>query len=380
MIGKHAAEAADRVIGELEENTGITDVTKVILGLPLGFLSPTGEIRKEIRLEIKELMRELDLRPAGFVPIYQAIIHKLHHDEGVPPSIILLGINHSTIAVSLYKIGVLAGIREIEKTKDMAASVEESLKSFTDQEVLPARMYLYGSPQSILEEAKSELLRHSWTATVSFLHFPKIDVVSDLFIVDAISLAGASELGQTVDSTEEEAEPAVEETPQAAPQETAAPTSVSPEEVLQEEVKEVENPEETEETEENEAIEDAASEDKIETGEESDEEVTNEVAFAKEAIAEDFGGQEKEQSEDANVVMVDAESLGFKKNTDVLEEQEQLDEVKQRGMPEPVNAEPSIPRPRATIAMPKVDVGAAFGFLKRLSSLLEDINTGHMFR
>ncbi len=310
------AEVADRVIGELEEKTRVTDVTKVILGLPLGLLSPTGEIRKEVRKEIKELMSELDLTPVGFVPIYQAIIYKLKHDEGVPPSVILLGMNNTTIVVSLYKIGTLVGVREIEKTKDIASSVEESLKSFTDLEVLPARMFLYGLPQGSLEEAKSELLRHSWTTTASFLHFPKIDVISDLFIVDAISLAGASELGTTVDDASEKEVP------------------VTQKQVVEAEKTEVE----------------------AETREKPIDVVTQEVQEAQEAIAEDLSEPEKKQNEDANVVMVDAESLGFKKDTDVLEEQEQIEEVKQRGVPQ------------APIAIPKVDVGKTFDSLKRIIS------------
>jgi hypothetical protein len=317
------AEAADRVIGELEEKTGITDVTKVILGLPLGFLSPTGEIRKEVRQEIKELMSELELTPVGFVPIYQAIIYKLKHDEGVPPSVILLGINDSTIAVSLYKIGTLSGIREIEKTDDIARSVAESLKSFTDLEVLPARMYLYGSLQGSLDEAKSELLKHSWTTTVNFLHFPKIDVVSDLFIVDAISLAGSSELAgagklkTSVHPTEESTTPPAEEKPFEEPEQSEVETENSEE--LPEETENIEEP-----------VDD----------------VTQEVSDAQEAISEDFAEPESKKNEDANVVMVDAESLGFKKDVDVLEKPEEA--------------------PHKPIVIPKVEVGTILDSLKRI--------------
>ena len=59
----------------------------------------------------------LELTPIGFVPLSQAMMYKLKKDEGVPPSVILLGITDTTIAVSLYKIGVLAGVRDIEKNR-----------------------------------------------------------------------------------------------------------------------------------------------------------------------------------------------------------------------------------------------------------------------
>jgi hypothetical protein len=99
-------ESIDRLIGMLEEKTKITDVTKVILGLPSAYLEANGNIRKEVRKEIKDLTHILELEPIGFVPVPQAMMYKLKKDEGIPPSIILLGISETIVAVSLYKIGV----------------------------------------------------------------------------------------------------------------------------------------------------------------------------------------------------------------------------------------------------------------------------------
>jgi hypothetical protein len=291
-------EAIDRLIGMLEEKTGITDVTKVILGLPLAYIEENGDIRKEIRKEIKELTRILELVPIGFVPLSQAMMYKLKKDEGVPPSVILLGITDATIDVSLYKIGVLAGVRDIERKNDVALSVEEGLKSFTDLEVLPARVLLYGSDTSLLEEIKGELLRHQWTATVNFLHFPKIEIVSDAFIIDSISLAGASELGHTVELEQEQQEDASlsQESKKEEPAAEEAGEEITPEEELEEEL-------------------------------DDEEKVTEEVIDAQNIIEKDFTTQEAQP--EANVVMVDAESLGFKKDVDILEEEQQLQEARE---------------------------------------------------
>ena len=359
-------DAADRTIGELEQQTGITDVTNVILGLPLAFLSPTGEIRKEVRVEIKELMKLLDLTPVGFVPIYQAIIYKLKHDEGVPPSVILLGINDKTIAVSLYKIGALAGIREIEKTKDLSGGVEESLKSFTDQEVLPARMLLYGSPQAALEEAKSELLRHSWTTAVNFLHFPKIDVISELFIVDAISLAGSSELKGSVESVAEETQ-----TPSVQPEPEPEKEEVPSVEQTLEEARAVEEEEPVEEEEA--SLEEKADKAAVDETTDEPEDVEEEVLEAQEAIAEDLSTTEENSKEESNVVMVDAESLGFKKDVDILEEEEQLRDARGKGEKIPVE---EVEEPPMRFQMPSVNITGYFDRVKSLMSGFRDASHG----
>lgn len=301
-------QSVDRLLGALEQKTGRTDVSTAILGLPAVYLTATGEIKKEVRGEIKELAKTLELTLAGFVPLHQAIIFKLKTDEGVPPSVILLGINSKTVAVSLYKIGSLVGLRDLEKHEDIALGVEEGLKSFTEMEVLPARILLYGSEQSELEEVKEKLLHHQWTTRANFLHFPKIEIVSIDMIIDSISLAGASEMEKAAIGEDEDEKTEPTPTPQTAP-------------LAREEADETELQDEVEAERKEEEIEEEA-------GTEEEKLVEDEVAAASQALTEDFA-VDKETQEDANVVVVDAESLGFKKDADVLEEREQVERVPQ---------------------------------------------------
>jgi hypothetical protein len=308
---KERTEAVDSLLGALEEKSGLSEITTTILGLPSVYLTSTGEIQKEIRHEVKILAKELDLKLAGFVPLSQAVIFKLKTDEGVPPSVILLGINTKTIALSLYKIGTLVDVRDLEKHDDIAASVESGLKSFTQMEVLPARILLYGATPQELEDAKASLLHHPWTTKANFLHFPKIDIISAEMVIHAISLAGASELSSAV-SESQDAEPQEENVSATADASVAAATVVPN--------AEVDDKEETVE-----ATADAAPEEDEELEEEDDgEEETataisdedREVAEAEEVLREDFAVGE-DTVQDANVVMVDAASLGFKKHTEV---------------------------------------------------------------
>lgn len=191
-------EAADRAIAALEEKSATSDFHKVTLGLPFAYLTGEGDIKKDIRGHIKKLTETLELKPMGFVPVYQAIVYKLKKDEGVPPSVILVGVEKQSITVSVYKVGNLIGLRQLAKEDDIAMGIEDALKGFQDLEVLPSRMRLYGSDGDTLAAAKSELLRYPWPTKVNFLHFPKIETISHEELITAISLAGASELGEMV--------------------------------------------------------------------------------------------------------------------------------------------------------------------------------------
>lgn len=259
-------DAVDHLLGALEEKTNTSEVTTTILGLPPSYLTPIGEIKKEIRAQVKLLSEELELTLAGFVPLHQAIIFKMKMDEGVPPSVIVLGINGQTISISLYKIGSLIDVREVEKHDDIALDIEHGLKSFNEVEVLPARILLHGGDDHVLSNIKVKLMRHSWTTKANFLHFPKIEVVAFDYIVDAVSLAGASEMKNEMGEDE------------------GTETITVPEQV----------------------------------NDQADDVIEKEVKEAQKEIDEEYNVVSR--SEDDNVEMVDAETLGFARNEDILEE------------------------------------------------------------
>jgi hypothetical protein len=258
--------AIDDALAAVEDTAGTTDYAKTVLGLPLTYLTETGEITKDVRVHIKEITKELELAPIGFVPVHQALIYKLKKDEGVPPSVILLGISHHDVSLSLYKVGALSGQKTLKYNGDIAIQVEELLKQFKDLEVLPARILLYGNDGKDLGEVKSDLLKYPWTTRVNFLHFPKIEIVTPEEVVAAISLAGASELTNRMREEHGKAE--------AAPPDTVTAQAL--------------------------------------TGDDQP------PVEAVDANAEDII-----QEEEPNVVVVEPSHFGFRKNVDVLEETEQ---------------------------------------------------------
>lgn len=253
-------DAIDEALARAEDAVHTTQYSKVVLGLPAAYLTESGEIPKEIRPHIKTITHELALTPIGFVPIEQALVYQLKKEEGIPPSVILLGISKHTISVSLYRVGVLTAHETAPRSGDLAITLEEVLKTFKHVEVLPARIFLYGYSAKILEELKTDLLRYQWTTRLNFLHFPKIEIVKPEGVISAVSIAGASEVSHTVDDVEE-AVPVPETPPLAQPEE---------DDVLESEA---------------------------------------------EAEAEEI-------EEEPNIVAVDPSELGFRKNVDVLEDVE----------------------------------------------------------
>lgn len=287
-------EAADEVVSTLEEKSGAGELHKTVLGFAPEFLTGEGDIQKSIRGDIKRLTTMLDLKPVGFVNIETAIIFQIKHEEGVPPSVILLHVAGEELRVSLYRVGNLVGERTIHISEFVVEDVETAIKSFPDIEVLPSRMILYGGNKETVDTIKSQLLTHQWTTRANFLHYPTIDVFELEHVAHAVALAGASEL--TASFVDEKIEEQEEEKPIS--EERLATTVVAQqsaddadEKTMEDVIKEEQEQQEQEQKETEEIQE-----------EKEDEEELLDV-----------------QPEDANVVPVAPESLGFHKETDVLE-------------------------------------------------------------
>jgi ribosomal protein L18 len=201
-------EIADQLIEKLSEYANTDAIHQVVFGLSQDMLTTSGDIEKGIKPELKKLSTMLDLTPVGFVNIDTAVVFQIKHDEGVPPSVILLHVQGEEMFMSLYRVGICAGSRTIPKTEFIVEDVETAIKSYSDIEVLPSRILLFGDDRFSLETIQSQLLTHQWPNRVNFLHYPKIDVMSMEDVARAVALAGASELASTIGIDIEEQEDA----------------------------------------------------------------------------------------------------------------------------------------------------------------------------
>lgn len=289
-------EIADELIEKLSEHAGTDAIHQVVFGLSKDMLTPSEDIEKGVKIELKKMSTMLDLRPVGFVNIDTAVVFQIKHDEGVPPSVILLHVQGDEMLMSLFRVGTCVGTRTITKTEFIVEDVETAIKSFSDIEVLPSRMLLFGDDTVTLETIQSQLLTHQWPNRVNFLHYPKIDVMPLEDVVRAVALAGSSELASAmgIDVEEPEATPSHEPASPAGRASAGEKTVVAQTPPSSEE-KEL-SPEST--------IEELVAEEK-----------SQETKDVVEEIDEEFNKLEEIEitPEDANVVSVSPEVLGFGK-------------------------------------------------------------------
>lgn len=200
--------------------------SKTVFGVVSSWVSG-GQIKEEYLAVIKKVCAELSLKPVGFVVISEGISHFYRTEEGTPLNAVILGVYKDNLELSVFNLGNLAGNTTVARSVTLADDVVEGLTRFAANDTIPSRFILYNGKDTELEEYRQSLIDVNWDeiSKLKFLHTPKVEIVDSQRKIQAISLAGASEMGdvtsvstfkpkqQVIDNAEELAKeiPSVEE-------------------------------------------------------------------------------------------------------------------------------------------------------------------------
>lgn len=188
---------------------GLKEPSKTVFGVSTSWVIGSS-IKEEYLEKIKTLCSELSLEPVGFVVLPEAIAYLIKSEEGSPLNGIIIGVYKETIEISVFRLGNLLGTTEIIRSISFVDDVVEGLTRFAGNGSLPSRMILYDGKEGMLEETRQELLKVNWEdyERLKFLHTPKVEMTDSKRKIYAVSLAGASEIGNvtTVVATEKEPE------------------------------------------------------------------------------------------------------------------------------------------------------------------------------
>lgn len=205
-------DLASEGYGSTEEITAVTDKLldavlglkeiepqKILFGVPDSWLAD-GNLKDEYLKILRGTVKELELTPMAYVAVSHALIHFLEKQEGVPTTAIFVGFEKQHLTVTVSRAGKLDGVKVLTRGSSCGADIEKALLSFTDVETLPSKILIYGQKAG---ELKSQLLSFSWMSKLSFLHFPKIEVLDDNLEIKSVCLAGASEINKNISYTEQ---------------------------------------------------------------------------------------------------------------------------------------------------------------------------------
>ena len=180
----------DQVLGDSN-----LEPQKILFGVPDSWLADDNLKDSQLKI-LRSLVKELELQPLAYVATSQALTHYLENRDGAPTTAILIGINKKSVNVTLSRAGKLDGTKVVPRGDNLGEDIQKGLLLFSEVEVLPSRILIYGNKD--MEKHKSQLLPFPWMAQLSFLHFPKIDVLDGDIEIKSITFAGAVEIDSNI--------------------------------------------------------------------------------------------------------------------------------------------------------------------------------------
>jgi hypothetical protein len=196
-LDKELVDKVDTALSSAIQNypEGAKEPDKCVFGVVSSWVSD-GQIKDTYLSKLKKICTDLSLTPVGFVVLPEAIAHNVKLQEGSPLSACVLGVYGQSIEITLFKLGDIVGNTTVARSVSIIDDLSEGLTRLGVSDTLPSRFVLYDGKEGELEEARQSLLKANWDDfdKFKFLHTPKVEVVKPDEKIEAVSLAGASEM------------------------------------------------------------------------------------------------------------------------------------------------------------------------------------------
>lgn len=184
----------------LDQSLGVLEIepSKVLFGVPDSWVLDDNLKEPYLKL-LRRILKETDLSPIAYVSTASAIAYYLQKQEGTPPTAILIGVGDS-VELTLLRGGKVTESRVVKRSDQLFDDIGKTSQSLQDVDVLPAKIMVYSTKaQEDIDKIKDELMSYPWMQRLSFLHFPKIEVLDEETPIQSVVLAGAIEVNPQID-------------------------------------------------------------------------------------------------------------------------------------------------------------------------------------
>ncbi len=141
------------------------------------------QIGKPYLHKIKEIVKNLELKPLGYIECHEAVVDHLEKKEEIALTANLIEIDKTSLAIFVYKGGKLIFQEAVSRTSDIIQDLIPVFDKIKNQTLLPTRIVLYNSRDLDLEVAN--ILTHRWEKDY-FIQLPRVDVVKESQLIESL--------------------------------------------------------------------------------------------------------------------------------------------------------------------------------------------------
>ncbi len=191
-------KAADESLSSAAVSADISpDQEPLFVGLviPSSWVGEDGKIIKQKAEIILPVLKELDLKPSGFMSNDEAIIEESSKPDDFPASFINIYLEANSFELSLIYLGKIKNrIKKFFDGEFKAQLIEDALLEFNSESTLPPQIYIYGNAD---DNTVEELKNFPWVGkknVETFLHFPDIKLYQDSDLINIFFKAITSQM------------------------------------------------------------------------------------------------------------------------------------------------------------------------------------------
>ena len=178
----HLADDVDDALYKLEIRTKKT-FDDIIFFVYSHLVEPeTHEIKKQHLSNIKNLVKSMELKPLGFIEVYEAYLKHLLNKDNQPLSAVVVESDDTMLTIFIYQSGALISQVSAQRKKSFISDLTEALVMVKETVEVPPKIILLPSKDA---QEGADLVEHSWEEKF-FGHQPTVLVVSEEEMVNSL--------------------------------------------------------------------------------------------------------------------------------------------------------------------------------------------------
>lgn len=184
-------ENVDEALFQLERDNNCS-LKEVIFFLYADIVDQKNKkIKKEYLQYIKQITKELELQPLGYIDYQEAISIYFSEQEQRLLTALIIEIDTQILSLFVYKNGILVFSEQFERHTTLTVDFENLFATIKGKTVLPSRILVYDS--STLEQELGDIITHRWSEDL-FVQMPKFEIMTKAQLMKALLFVFAEQL------------------------------------------------------------------------------------------------------------------------------------------------------------------------------------------
>lgn len=143
----------------------------------------TKQIKKIYLEKIKHIVKDLELKPLGFIECFEAVNTYLEKKDGLPLSAVLVEMDQKHIGLFVFKGGKNIFSKIIIRSHDIVEDLNNGIQHFAGEILLPARIILYDSEDAA--KVSGQIINHRWSEEL-FVQLPRVEILKEDEVLEAL--------------------------------------------------------------------------------------------------------------------------------------------------------------------------------------------------